>query len=104
MPFNHKNRKSFRLKEYDYSQEGLYFITICCLNREHLFGNVADGNIAVIRSITKSALFCFIINSQHVLHQLNLQKFHLFSTIQGYNTTCPYILKTGFIHTWRKIP
>ena len=34
------NRKSIRLKNYDYSQEGLYFITICTKNRENLFGEI----------------------------------------------------------------
>jgi REP element-mobilizing transposase RayT len=38
------HRKSIRLKEYDYSQEGLYFITICTQNREHLFGEIVDNN------------------------------------------------------------
>ena len=36
------HRKSIRLKGYDYSQAGLYFITICCQNRAHLFGNVIN--------------------------------------------------------------
>ena len=36
------HRKSIRLKGYDYSQAGLYFITICCQNRVHLFGNVIN--------------------------------------------------------------
>jgi putative transposase len=34
------NRQSNRLKGYDYSACGLYFITICCQNMEHRFGNV----------------------------------------------------------------
>ena len=37
------HRKSIRLKEYDYSQAGLYFITICCQNRKCLFGNITVG-------------------------------------------------------------
>ncbi len=43
---NHKElpqRKSIRLKGYDYSQAGLYFITICVQDRECLFGNIANG-------------------------------------------------------------
>ena len=36
------HRKSIRLKGYDYSQAGLYFITICCQNKVHLFGNVIN--------------------------------------------------------------
>jgi len=35
-----KNRKSIRLKEYDYSQPGEYFITICTHNHECLFGEI----------------------------------------------------------------
>ena len=34
------NRRSIRLKGYDYSQSGAYFITICTFNRQHLFGEV----------------------------------------------------------------
>ncbi len=34
------NRKSIRLKGYDYSQAGLYFITICVQDRELLFGKI----------------------------------------------------------------
>lgn len=36
------NRKSIRLKEYDYSQNGAYFVTICTHNKEHLFGKIGD--------------------------------------------------------------
>jgi len=39
------HRRSIRLKGYDYSQAGLYFITICCQNREHLFGNIENNSI-----------------------------------------------------------
>lgn len=35
-----KHRKSIRLKKYDYSNAGWYFITICTQNRECLFGNI----------------------------------------------------------------
>src|SRR3989338_3226689 len=34
------HRRSIRLKGYDYSQEGAYFITICTKDRECLFWNV----------------------------------------------------------------
>lgn len=39
------HRRSIRLKGYDYSQEGLYFITLCCQNRACLFGEVKDGKM-----------------------------------------------------------
>ena len=39
------HRRSIRLKEYDYSQPGAYFITICVHNRERIFGNIVNGNM-----------------------------------------------------------
>ncbi len=36
------SRKSIRLKGYDYSQTGAYFVTICAHNRELLFGMVGN--------------------------------------------------------------
>lgn len=38
-------RKSIRLKNYDYSSVGLYFITICTQNRKHLLGKISDGKM-----------------------------------------------------------
>jgi putative transposase len=43
-PEIHK-RKSNRLKGYDYSQAGLYFITICVQNRQCLFGNIENNEM-----------------------------------------------------------
>jgi REP element-mobilizing transposase RayT len=37
---NFQQRHSIRLKGYDYSKAGLYFITICTQNRECLFGEI----------------------------------------------------------------
>ena len=34
------NRKSIRLKNYDYSQNGMYFITICTKNREPILSKI----------------------------------------------------------------
>lgn len=38
-------RKSIRLKGYDYSQAGLYFVTICVQNRKCLFGRINRGQL-----------------------------------------------------------
>jgi putative transposase len=40
-----QHRRSIRLRDYDYAQAGLYFVTICTRGREYLFGNVVDGEI-----------------------------------------------------------
>ncbi len=39
------HRRSIRLKGYDYSRAGLYFITICVQHRLHLFGAVYNGKM-----------------------------------------------------------
>ncbi|MEK6576179.1 MAG: transposase [Nitrospirota bacterium] len=39
------HRRSIRFKDYDYSQAGVYFITICVLNRACFFGEIVDGNM-----------------------------------------------------------
>jgi len=39
------HRKSIRLKNYYYSQSGAYFITICTLQRECLFGDIFEGKM-----------------------------------------------------------
>lgn len=39
------NRHSIRLKNYDYSQAGAYFVSICVQNRECVFGNIVDGEM-----------------------------------------------------------
>ena len=36
------HRHSIRLKDYDYSQAGAYFVTICTWNRECLLGEIID--------------------------------------------------------------
>jgi REP element-mobilizing transposase RayT len=47
MPYdsNQHHRRSLRLKGYDYSQEGLYFVTICCQNRLCRFGQIVNGEM-----------------------------------------------------------
>ena len=44
--FNNKYRiPSARLQTWDYSAEGVYFITICTDNRTHFFGECANGKM-----------------------------------------------------------
>jgi putative transposase len=38
-------RKSIRLKHYDYSQAGAYFVTVCTHERQCLFGEIQNGNM-----------------------------------------------------------
>ena len=52
MKYNPKihNRKSIRLKGYDYSQAGLYFLTICCQNRQYMYGYIENGKMILNES------------------------------------------------------
>ena len=48
-PQSHRfhDRRSIRLKGYDYSADGLYFITICTKDKNHYFGRVIDGKMVL---------------------------------------------------------
>jgi len=37
------HRRSIRLKNYDYSRPGAYFVTVCTHNRESLFGHIHEN-------------------------------------------------------------
>jgi putative transposase len=49
MPYdpNKHHRRSIRLKGYDYTQAGAYFVTIVTQDRECLFGEVVEGEMRV---------------------------------------------------------
>jgi len=40
-------RRSIRLKDYDYSQEGAYFVTICTQGKACILGKVVNGEMRV---------------------------------------------------------
>lgn len=40
-------RRSLRLRGYDYSSPGAYFVTVCTNNKECLFGDIVDGAMAL---------------------------------------------------------
>ena len=43
------HRRSIRLKGYDYTQAGAYFITICTHGRMPLFGDIVAGEMRLNR-------------------------------------------------------
>ncbi|HEY3567337.1 MAG TPA: hypothetical protein VGP73_05325, partial [Thermoanaerobaculia bacterium] len=46
------HRRSIRLKGYNYSQDGAYFVTVCVQQRECLFGEVESGGVQLSDSGT----------------------------------------------------
>ncbi len=48
MTFSHpKNRHSIRLKDYDYTQSGAYFITLVTYQRENRFGKIINREMKI---------------------------------------------------------
>ncbi|MEJ2277610.1 MAG: transposase, partial [Candidatus Lokiarchaeota archaeon] len=45
--FEIHHRRSIRIPDYDYSQPGYYFVTICTYNKECLFGRIVDGKMVL---------------------------------------------------------
>ncbi|AJC49017.1 transposase [Allofrancisella guangzhouensis] len=58
-------RKSTRIKGYDYSQNGYYFITICTKNRVNYFGNVSNNGQIALNSYGSIVYECWKSIPQH---------------------------------------
>jgi REP element-mobilizing transposase RayT len=79
------HRKSIRLKGYDYSQNGLYFITICTYNRECLFGEIINKKM-ILNDAGKIANECWLKIPEHfpdaVLHEHVVMPNHVHGIIE----------------------
>ncbi len=67
MARNKPNRRSIRLKGYDYTQPGAYFITICTHLRRTLFGEVVDGEMR-LNALGEVARQCWAAIPDHFPH------------------------------------
>jgi len=100
--FNNKDhhRRSIRLREFDYTTPGSYFITVCAFNQNLLFGKIVDGNVSlneygniVMNEWLKTPqirpyvqLDEFIVMPNHIHGILILTS----RTGLGHGTPCPY--------------
>ena len=79
------NRQSIRLQGYDYSKEGLYFITICCQNRLHRFGKIVNGKM-MLSDAGKQAQICWLAIPKHftnvVLHDFVVMPNHIHGIVE----------------------
>jgi len=66
-------RQSLRLKEYDYSQNGYYFVTVCTYQKECLFGEINNGKM-VLNECGLIVKQCWHESSNHFLN-IKLDKF-----------------------------
>ena len=60
-------RRSIRLKGYDYSQAGAYFVTICTKDRECIFGKIVDEEMRLTQG-GRIADECWRNIRAHYLH------------------------------------
>jgi putative transposase len=58
------HRRSIRLNEYDYSQPGMYFITVCTLGRKNLLGEVVSKEVE-LSEIGKIVEKCWLDIPEH---------------------------------------
>ena len=61
---NLPRRKPTRLRDYDYSQPGAYFVTICVQYRKCLFGTIIDGQMK-LNEIGEIVVECWNHIPQH---------------------------------------
>ncbi|MDR0873540.1 MAG: transposase [Prevotellaceae bacterium] len=87
MPYNPDihHRRSIRLRNYDYSQAGLYFVTICVQNHECIFGAITDGEM-ILNEYGKTANDCWLDIQQHypnvALHEFVVMPNHIHGIIE----------------------
>lgn len=67
------NRKAIRLKNYDYTQQGAYYVTVCVHDRKCIFGDVQDDEM-VLSDMGKIAEFTWMDLSRHNTN-IKLDKF-----------------------------
>jgi REP element-mobilizing transposase RayT len=61
------HRRSIRLRGYDYSREGAYFVTICAQEHLCLFGEVVDGEMR-LNDAGRIAKQCWLAIPDHFPH------------------------------------
>ena len=72
MPSNHQRRRSIRLPDYDYTQPGHYFVTICTSHRQNVFANphlrtIAESQWRDLRRMPANArIDTWIVMDNHV--------------------------------------
>jgi len=91
-------RHNIRLYGYDYSQEGLYFVTICTQDKMCLFGEIMDEEMALneIGIIVKNCWLAIPEHYPHVkLHEFIIMPNHIHGIIElvGANKHSPDDIK-----------
>ena len=97
------HRHSIRLKGYDYSWPGYYFVTVCTKGRECMFGNVKQNQM-YLNAMGTIVEKCWLDIPQHfnrvVLHEYVIMPNHIHGIIEilpsvGANNYSPLPPKSG---------
>ncbi len=88
------HRRSIRLRGYDYSQCGAYFITICVQHRKCLFGKIVNGEM-ILNEYGKIVELCLNAISTHyqnvILDEYIIMPNHIhIIIIVGAGSSLPY--------------
>ena len=79
------NRKPNRLRGHDYSQSGLYFITVCTKNREELFGFIKDNQMVLNEYgniVNQEIEIIPVIRNECVVHEFVVMPNHIHLVVE----------------------
>ena len=92
-------RKPTRLQEYDYSQSGYYFVTICAKDKQNLFGEIVGGGALDAPQMKLSAIGELVnkyIQSTNQIPEITVDKYvimpnhiHLILNIENGTSKAP---------------
>jgi len=68
-----RHHRSIRLREYDYSQPGSYFVTVCTSGKAPLFGEIVEGEM-VLNEVGEMVEKCWSAIPDH-FENIELDKF-----------------------------
>ncbi len=95
---NRHDRHSIRLKGYDYSRQGLYYITLCCQDHICLFGEIIDEKM-ILNDAGKIANDCWNQIPEHfpntILHEYIVMPNHIHGIIEIMETHDKQDLRRG---------
>ena len=74
---NLPNRKQIRLKNYDYSRDGYYFITICTHNRQPLFYKPVGADLCVRPNNPEKMIEKWLSEIENKYEQIKICKYVL---------------------------
>ncbi|MDJ1496471.1 hypothetical protein QNI19_26280 [Cytophagaceae bacterium DM2B3-1] len=85
------HRRSVRLPDYDYSQAGLYFVTLCVKDRQCLFGRIEQGQM-ILNEAGGIAHLEWVksteIRSEIILHEFIIMPNHMHGIVEIISKEC----------------